>query len=199
MNDVLNNIYSRRSVRSYTDQPVAEGDLKEIVRAGFYAPNGMNVQALRFVIVTNPEAMLRYGTVAKEMSRKHFQKVADSISDPAKKEGVMRLVNNLGNPSFNIFYNARALVLVFTAPHALTPNEDGSLAAENMMLAASSLGIGSCWIGFAMPLGQSPEIMGELDVPVDHKLIAPIIFGYPKKVDMAPSQRMEVPIIKWVK
>lgn len=199
MNDVLNNIYSRRSVRSYTDQPVAEGDLKEIVKAGFYAPNGMNVQALRFVIVTNPEAMLRYGTTAKELSRQHFQKVADSISDPLKKEGMMKLVRNLGNPSFNIFYNATALVMIFAAPNALTPSEDGSLAAENMMLAAASLGIGSCWIGFAAPLGRSPEIMGELDVPLDHKLIAPIIFGFPKKADMAPSQRMEVPIVKWVK
>jgi nitroreductase len=199
MNEVLNNIYARRSVRSYTDRPLPEDILKEIVKAGFYAPNGMNVQALRFVIVTNPEALRRYGETAKEMSRQHFQKVADSISDPTKKEGMMRLVNNLSNHNFNIFYGATALVLVFAAPHALTPNEDGSLAAENMMLAASSLGVGSCWIGFALPLGQCPEILTELDVPKDHKLIAPIIFGYPRKKDMAPAQRMEVPILKWVK
>jgi nitroreductase len=199
MNEVLKNIYSRRSVRSYTDEPVSEETLNEIVKAGFYAPNGMNVQALRFVVVTNKGAMLRYGNFAKEMSRQHFQRVADSIADSVKRENILRLVNNLANPHYNIFYNATALILVFAAPHALTPTEDGALAAENMMLAASSLGLGSCWIGFAGPLTQSSEIMGELGVPMDHKLIAPLIFGHPKKGDMAPPQRMEVPIVKWIK
>lgn len=199
MNEVLKNIYSRRSVRSFTDEPVSEEALKEIVKAGFYAPNGMNVQALRFVVVTNKEAMLRYGSFAKEMSRQHFLQIAEAIPDPVKREGLLRTVNNLANPNHNIFYNATALVLVFAAPHALTPTEDGSLAAENMMLAASSLGLGSCWIGFAGPLAQSSEIMGEMGVPMDHKLIAPIIFGHPKKADMAPTQRMEVPIVKWIK
>jgi nitroreductase len=68
-----------------------------------------------------------------------------------------------------------------------------------MMLAANSMGIGSCWIGFAGPLGNNLEVMDQLGVPKDHKLIAPLIFGYAKKVDLAPAQRMEVPIIKWVK
>ncbi len=198
MNEVLKNIYGRRSVRAYSDEPVSEEVINEIIKAGFHAPNGMNVQALRFVVVQKRELLTLYSEIGKRMSITNFKNKLEAAV-PQERMGLERLIENLSNPKFDIFYGAPVLILVFAAPEALTPNEDGALAAENMMLAAHSMGIGSCWIGFAGALGYNPDVMKELNISSDHKLIAPLIFGHPKKGDMAPSQRMEVPIVKWIK
>lgn len=70
------------------------------------------------------------------------------------------------------------LILIFATPYVVE-DYDCALVAENMMLAAHSLGIGSCWIGLALHLGDDKEFMKEAGVPEGHKLIAPLIFGYP--------------------
>jgi nitroreductase len=64
------------------------------------------------------------------------------------------------------------------------------MAAQNMMLAAFTLGIGSCWIGTAVGLANSPKVKAELEVPEDHEVHAAIIFGYPKGgFPKAPEKR----------
>jgi nitroreductase len=71
-------------------------------------------------------------------------------------------------------------------------------AAENMMLAARSLGIGSCWIGFGMPLDSDQEIRQELNVPDGYRLMVPLIFGYPvKDIEKAPPREEDV-ILNWI-
>jgi len=198
MSDVMKNIYARRSVRAYAEDNVSEEQVREIIKAGFHAPNGAGSNALRFAVITNKAKLKHYSDISKVMSIEHFRQVM-SKAPPEVAKGIEALIKNLTNPDFNIFYNAPVLVLVFAAPNALTPVEDGSLAAENMMLAATSMGLGSCWIGFASPLGMAPEVMKELNMPADHKLIAPLIFGVPKKKDMAESQRPDVTITAWLK
>ena len=85
-------------------------------------------------------------------------------------------------PEFNIFYNASSPLLMFAMPHAYTSHEyDCAAAAENMLIAARSLGIGSCWIGLGMPLGSDQNTLAELDVPEGYRLMVPLIFGYPVK------------------
>jgi nitroreductase len=67
-----------------------------------------------------------------------------------------------------------------------------------MMLAAHSVGIGSCWIGLAAGLGYDVEFLKEVGVPEGHKLIAPLIFGYPKKDNLkAPARNADV-VLKWI-
>ena len=67
-----------------------------------------------------------------------------------------------------------------------------------MMLAAKSFGLGSCWIGFASPFMSSPEFMEEVGIPAHHRLIAPIILGYPRS-EPAQADRGEPKIVKWIK
>lgn len=196
MNEVLKSIYSRRTVRSYTEEPVAEDVLKEIINAGVHAPNGMNVQPLRFVVVTDRKALDRYNVVAKT---RYSANLKASIDANPKAAEQIALLKKMDDPAFNMFYEAPSLVLVFAAPGALTPAEDGTLCAENMILAAHSMGIGSCWVGFASPLGEDPQVLKELEVPAGHKLIAQLIFGHPKERDGRPTPRKEPVILKWVK
>jgi nitroreductase len=196
MNEVLQNIYARRSVRAYSDKRVPDETVREILTAGIHAPTGMNVQPLRFVVVENQERLDHYSGIAKELfiagvKNNHPQ----NEPVPEKMQGMIR---TLSNPDFQLFYHAPLVVFMFAHPSALTPVEDASLAAENIFLYARSLGIGSCWIGFAGSLAHSPEFLTECLVPSDHKLVAQIAMGYPKG-ELAQGKRKELQIIRWMK
>jgi nitroreductase len=116
---------------------------------------------------------------------------------PADKQPWMeKMIRTLSDPLNNIFYDAPLSIMIFAAPTCLTPVEDGSLAAGNMMLAAWSMGVGSCWIGFASSLQYSPEFMAEVEIPEGDRLIAAITFGYPAKIP-AKGNRKEAQIVKW--
>jgi nitroreductase len=102
------------------------------------------------------------------------------------------------NPPADMFYGAPAIVFVFANPTALTPVEDGSLAVGNMMLAAHSMGYGTCFIGFAAGLGYDPEFRHECNVPDGHTFIACMILGKPDgHIERRP--RPDVKILKWAK
>jgi nitroreductase len=192
MNEALKIIYERKSVRSYTEEKIPEDIIREIVKAGTHAPNGMNAQALRFVIVTNRTVMKSYSDQAKHLFVEMVKKGGPS------SEAKLQRMKMLLDPDFDLFYGAPVLVFVFAAPNALTPVEDGSLAAENMFLAAHSFGLGSCWIGFASQLMTSPDFVKETSVPTDHRLIGSLVFGYPKG-DRPPTPREEPKIINWLR
>jgi len=102
----------------------------------------------------------------------------------------------LENPEFSIFYNAPVLVLVLGARDAVSSVLDCTLCAENMMLAAWALGIGSCWVGAATLVEQNPGLRAALKVPDDHQVVAPLIFGYPAPLPPKPARRE--PRIAWV-
>ena len=105
----------------------------------------------------------------------------------------------MNDPGFDIFYGAPAVIFIYSAPGILTPSEDASLAAGNMMLAARSMGIGTCWIGFAASLGGDSGFLNDNNVPNDHKLMAAIILGYPKNDFPDRSAREEPTVLNWIR
>ena len=86
---------------------------------------------------------------------------------------------------------APLLVIIFGNKKSLTADWDCAMAAQNMMLAAHSRGIGSCWIGLAMPALMDETILEELGAPPGYKAVAPLIFGYPhgKTATAIPERR----------
>ena len=95
-------------------------------------------------------------------------------------QALSALKKSLSDPLYNIFYDAPLLIFV-AGEKSRFDVYDCSMAAQNMMLAARSLDIGSCWIGTAVTLANEPKIKAELGFPEDHQVHAAIIFGYPKK------------------
>ncbi|HIH95057.1 TPA: nitroreductase family protein [Methanosarcina acetivorans] len=188
-NAILENIYQRRSVRNYSDKEVSDEIIKEIIRAGTYAPSAVNKQPWRFVVVKNRQLIDKYD----DLARKAFLSVYGDTDNP----DLIGYVQYLSKPTTRILYGAPVFILVFAAPDVID-DRDCALAAENMMLAARSLGIGSCWIGLAAGLGSDTEFLKEVGVPEGYKLIAPLIFGYPAKDNQkAPARNADV-ILKWV-
>lgn len=188
-NTVLDNIYKRRSVRSYSEKEVSDEMIKEIIRAGTYAPTAVNKQPWRFVVVKNRQLIAKYDDRAK----KAFLAVYKGTENP----DLVRYVQHLSKPTSRLFYGAPVLILIFAAPDVIN-DHDCALAAENMMLAARSLGIGSCWIGLAEGLGNDMEFLKEVSVPEGHKLVAPLIFGYPANDNQKAPVRNDNVILKWI-
>ena len=170
-NTVLDAIKSRRAVRSYEDKPVPESTIQTMLEAATYAPSAINIQPWKFTIVTSKEEMKRFSDKAKPALIRTLPDVGD--------EGLVGLKKRLSDPEYNIFYNAPLLIFVsgVKSPYAVY---DCSMAAQNMMLAAYTLGIGSCWIGTAAHTANDPKAKEKLGVPEDHEVHAAVIFGYPK-------------------
>lgn len=180
-NQVLEAIKSRRAIRSYEDKPVPESAIQTMLEAAIYAPSAINIQPWKFTIVTNKAEMKRLSDLAKPALIRALPDVGD--------EGLVNLKRRLSDPNYNIFYDAPLLVFVSGAKGRYTIY-DCSMAAQNMMLAAYSLGIGSCWIGTAVAIANDPKIKAQLGVPEDHDVHAAIIFGFPKGgFPKAPEKR----------
>ena len=190
LNPVIEVIKSRRAIRSFEDKPVPESAIQTMLEAAIYAPSAINIQPWKFTLITNKDAMKHLSDTAKPALLRMLPDVGD--------EGLAGLKKQLANPQYNIFYNAPLLIFVsgIKSRYAIY---DCSMAAQNMMLAAYTLGIGSCWIGTAVGLANDPKVKAELGVPEDHEVHAAIIFGYPKGgFPKAPEKRPAV-VLKQIK
>ena len=170
-NPVIEAIKLRRAIRSYEDKPVLESVIQTMLEAATYAPSAINVQPWKFTIVTKKAEMNRLSDIAKPALVRALPDVGD--------EGLVGLKKRLSDPNYNLFYNAALLIFVSGAKSQYVVY-DCTMAAQNMMLAAYTLGIGSCWIGTAVPTANDPKIKPSLGIPEDHDVHAAVIFGYPK-------------------
>jgi hypothetical protein len=130
-NETLKIIQQRRSIRSYKDEPIREEELQAVVEAGLYAPNAGG-QAWHFTVIQNKKLLDRLNLAAKE----------------AAKQMDMQHLRELGNnEEFNCLYGAPVLIIVSGDEQVPIPLEaDCAAATQNMLLAAESLGLGTCWI-----------------------------------------------------
>ncbi len=189
-NEVLKAVYQRRSVRNFRPDAVPDDAIKEIIRAGTFAPSAMNVQPWRFVVIRNRGMIKTLSDKAKELwveQSKNMQSI-----------DLQRLADMVSKPNFSLFYNAPLLIMIFADSRGFMPQVDCAMAAENMMLAAWSLGLGSCYIGLAQPLERVTSMMKELGVSEKHRLVASLILGFPADgVQKAPERNRDV-ILKWI-
>jgi nitroreductase len=104
--------------------------------------------------------------------------------------------SRLSDPNFNVFYHAPALIVISAVEQGPWIVEDCALAAENLMLAAHAVGLGTCWIGFAQSFLNTPDGKKALDLPAAWVSVAPIIVGHPKAG--TPAAPRKEPAVKWV-
>jgi len=98
------------------------------------------------------------------------------------------ILNSWDQPDANIFYNASTLIVIGSFATGQFVTADCWLAAENLMLTACSMGLGSCVIGSALPIFNMPEIKAEFGIPAEYSAIAPIIIGYPSGATVPVSR-----------
>lgn len=172
-NTVLKALKERRSVRSYKPQQITDEELKAVLEAGTFAPNGMGKQDSWIVAVQNPEILTQL--------RKMNAEILGSTSDP--------------------YYGAPTIVLVFGSDPKKWGNsiQDGSLVLGNMMNAAYAIGLGSCWINREMQMFSTEEgkaLMRKLGIPeelIQAGLtgIGALALGYPEGEPRPAKPRKE--------
>lgn len=151
-NPTIDTILTRRSVKGYTPAPVSQEDLSTILACGQHAPCGSNQQLYRIVAIQNR-------AIIREM---------------------LRIYHEDGGNQADPFYGALTIVVVFESDQSFTPVHNGSAVIENMLLAASSLGISSCWIHtvtriFSTDAGKA--LQQRLGVPEGYFAVGSAILG----------------------
>ncbi|HNU35273.1 MAG TPA: nitroreductase family protein, partial [Methanomassiliicoccales archaeon] len=104
MNQVMAAINSRRSVRSYTKEPLSREQVMHLLESGTRAPNGCNMQPWRFVVITDQDVLERYNAIAKRLFGKHLEK--QIMSDPPGVENLRHLKAMMDDPATDIFQGA---------------------------------------------------------------------------------------------
>ena len=153
MNDVLETIKSRRSIRKYKSDMVPQDKLEKIIEAGTYAATGMGKQSPIIVAVTNKELRDKLSAMNA--------KIMGTNTDP--------------------FYGAPVVLIVLADKSRPTYLYDGSLVMGNLMLEAEAQGIGSCWIHRAKEEFESEEgkeILKSLGIEGDYEGIGHCVLGY---------------------
>lgn len=178
MNEILECIKKRRSIRAYEEKQIKDEELKLIIESGLYAPSAKNGQPWHFTVVQNKELLDELNVNSKEAAK----------SSPMEFQ--RKLANN---PNFNIFYGAPTAIYVSKEDNAIESQVDISAAIENMLIAAESLGIGSCWLRFPSLLFKGPmkdEYINKLQIPDGFTPEFVISLGYKKQeVQQAPPRR----------
>jgi nitroreductase len=190
-------IATRRSIRSYTADPVDEATVRALIQAAVQAPTAMHVEPWLFAVVQDRGALKRYSDLAKATLVREAPLYRD-LHDPSitpKNGGFLKAV---ASPDFNIFYNAGTLILIGARQTNPFVAGDCWLAAENLMLAAAGLGLGTCCIGSALPAVNAPEVKAELQIPSDVSMVAAIIVGVPAEPP-APARRKDPVVLTWMK
>ncbi len=184
LNEVLDVIKKRRSWRAYEAKPVPRKLVQAVIDAGNEAPSGMNSQPWRFVVVENAEMRRRLFDVAYPKWRRVYE---DLMKNPASAGEVERY----GKMEDPVYY--RAPVVVFVVGKGAV---NCALCCENMMLAAESLGLGSCYVYFGSLIRDDPEIVEALELGEKDEIYGPILLGYPKGEPEVPSKKPAK--VKWV-
>ena len=185
MNEVMQTILHRRSIRRFDTRQIEEETLQRILQAGLYAPSAGGRQGVIFAVSQNREVNERLGKIKRANSHprmatgnNYVSREQPSIADDPKL--------------INAFYDAPTVITMFAPKDFLFSVDDCAVAAENMMLAADSLGVGSCYIGqgwtaFDDPYGQ--EILRQWNIPTDRYAVMQLLLGYAKEGDKHPTPK----------
>lgn len=188
-------IYARHATRAFTPAEIDEPTIRQLIAAAVHAPTAMHLEPWAFVIVQDRALLHRISDRAKAVAAmpqgELHRELARTPSSP-------RLPAMFADPAFNIFYNAGTLIIICGKPMGHFVAADCWLAAENLMIAATAMGLATCPIGFALTALGDADIKRELGIPDGVTTFAPIIVGVPA-VAPVPTTRREPEIWAWKK
>ncbi len=198
--DVLEAIRTRRSIRRYTDEPVSREQIEEVIQAGRFAPSAENRQPWRFIVVTDRAVISRLSDQIKATIRRllRFRFVLQLWRKELRDRDVLKLLYGVSHAEQDtIFFDAPALIFV-VATDELFNDESCACCAQNMMLAAHALDLGSCWIGFASVLGLRGQALEEIGVPDGYYIAATLVVGHPKGSPQPQMRNPMADVINWI-
>jgi nitroreductase len=178
MNQVIQTIKSRRSIRHYKEEQIKQQELDAIIEAGIYAPSAGNDQSWHFTVVQNKELLEHINQITRELM------IVSNI----------KFVREMGNkPNFYVTYHAPTLIIVSGRGDAFAWETDCAAAIENMLIAAQSLGIGSVWLGLLRQYLKLEDEIKKFKIPKGYKPFYGFVLGYPEgNIPAAPERERDV-------
>ncbi len=170
MNETIENLKTRRSIRKFKDEQISDEDLKTILEAGTYAPTGRGLQSPKIVVIQNPESIKEFSA----WNRSYFPVDVPEDMDP--------------------LYGAKTLLIVLADSEIPTYVEDGCSVLAVLVNAAHAVGVGSCWIHRAREEFSSEkgkELLKEWGIPERYEGIGHVVLGYPDMDASEPLPRKE--------
>jgi nitroreductase len=186
--NVFEAILARRSVRAYTTEKPDSGAVNTLLEAAIRAPTATHSESWAFVVVQDREILRRLSEQAKPV---FVEEVRYRYS-----QGVRNSFEHLDRSDFDIFHGANTLIVICAKVSSPFEIADCWLAAENLMLVACDLGLGSCVIGSSVSVLNIRKTKKELGIPEDYTAVAPIIVGVPS-VDTPATSRKPPQILAW--
>lgn len=168
MNETLQSIAYRKSCRSYQTTPLPSDVVYTIATAGIQAPSSMNRQQTKVTVISN--------TNIREQLTKEIAIALDKPED------------------YSCFYHAPCIMIVSAPKEYDALVTDGSCVLQNIFLAATSLGIGSCWINQLKDIADNPairELLTACKIPEDHIVCGCASLGYPQEDMIAKEKKVE--------
>ncbi len=173
--DVMEAIRKRRSIRKYKDKPLAKETIDAILEAAKYAPTARNAQELEYKVITNRHLMT---------------KISAEISFTLKKEGAQATDRS------DFFYGAPLLIIIAGPNDNKWVCHDAALAAENIMLYATSIALGTCFIGMVKRIENDATIMRELNMAENMTIGAAVICGYADETPEYKEKKLNAEFFK---
>ena len=174
--NALQAIMTRRSARSYKSDALEPEKLQQIIDAGRYAPSGGNNQSCHFIVVQKPEVLAKLA----KMVENAFAKMEITPETYSSLKMSIQLSKKGG---YVFHYNAPVLIIVANMQNYGNNMADCAVAVENMLIAANSLDLGSCWINQLNWLTEDENILPylrELGLKDDERVYASLVVGYAK-------------------
>lgn len=203
-NPVIEAINTRRSCRSFEPKPIPKKIIKTLIEAGNRAPSQGRVekgkkdplfQPWRFVVVEDPEFKQKLLQTTLPIWKKSTEQAKQLF--PEMYEKAMRLQDVMDEPKDMVYYSAPVILFVIgPAKYAVSC----ALACQNIMIAAQSLGLGSCYVGFGALVKGDADIVQTFELADGERIYGPIVLGYPKDIPEAHAMlsKKEEPTIKWI-
>ena len=187
--EAIDAIMTRRSVRKFEKRQIPDAVLEKIIRAGTYAPSALALQPWGFVVVQDQAFLTRVSDYCKPIMISLMKDAHDGMSDAFRA-----LLESKG---YSIYYHAPTVIMIIGKTGSRFREIDCSLCAENMMLAAHALGIGSCWVGSTEVAYDNKELMAGFRIPEGYSPVGTIVFGYPEENPEAHDKH--APAVTWVR
>jgi nitroreductase len=189
MNEVIEALLQRRSIRKYLEQAVPEEYLDIILQTALYAPSGGNHHYTRFIVVKNPLIMTELNRIVK-----------DEFSAMVTEEGKYqnKTIIKAKKDDYNFMFHAPVLIIAVSPKSHGNSMADSALALGNIQIAAYSLKLGSCWVNQLHWLTESESLrnyMYQLGMLESENIYGGVVLGYPALPLHSPAKRKEGRII----
>lgn len=172
-NQVIEMIMARRSIRKYKPQQIEPEKLQQIIRCGVFAPNGRNLESWEVRVVSSPELIAEIDTLYNDYTRN---------------------VTQIKAAMHHATYGAPTIVFIAYDTIYDASQVDCGLLGANMLLAAQSMGIGSCCLAGIVRFLNAPQashLLKRLEIPDTHRLLYAIVLGYPDETPMPKERNMD--------